>query len=151
MPSYYGGIGTIFSSLAIDRNVTINISKRFSDKYFVRYKENEEVNCLSSLKHDIFRTVLSRHKFQGPMEVARFADLTSGTGLGSSGSFTVALCAAGKSYFSIPFDQHTIAAEASKIEMKDLGRPVGLKDQYAASFNYFHEYSVPANGDFKER
>ena len=112
--------------------------------------ENEEVSCLGSLKHDIFRTVLGRYNFQDPVEVASFADIPSGTGLGSSGSFTVALCAALKSYFDIPLDKHVIASEATQIEMNELGRPVGLQDQYAASFGDFHEYRVSSSGKVKE-
>ena len=62
------------------------------------------------------------------------ADIPGGTGLGSSGTFTVGLLRAIYAYRR----EHVTAGESGRrgmrIEIGRLGRPVGKQDQYIAAF-----------------
>ena len=151
LPAYYEGVGTIFSSLAINKYVSVCLTKRFSDDLFLRYSENEIVKDVKKIKHDIIRTILIKYGVSRGIEIASFGDVPGGTGLGSSGAFTVALCSAVKTYLNLKFDQHSVSELATKIEMIDLKRPIGLQDQYAASFGGFSEFTVSGSGKVKVR
>src|SRR6185437_15289086 len=62
------------------------------------------------------------------------ADIPSGTGLGSSGAFTVGLLRALCAFRREHVTASALAAEACEIEIECLGRPVGKQDQYVAAF-----------------
>ena len=120
LPAYYEGVGTVFSSLAINKYVSVCITKRFTEEIFIRYMKNEHVSSVEDIEHEIVRTVLLKHKVSSGIEVASFADVPAGTGLGSSGSFTVALCAAVKRFLAEAYDKYSIAALATEIEWLSL-------------------------------
>lgn len=83
--------GSRFIASAIDKYVTVIVSKRADDKIRVAYSKTELVDDASQLEHPILRHVLANR--QG-LEVHTMADVPANTGLGSSGAFTVALDAA---------------------------------------------------------
>ena len=62
------------------------------------------------------------------------ADIPSGTGLGSSGSFTTALLKALHTYRKNIIHPSELAAQACEIEMDKLGEPIGKQDQYIAAY-----------------
>ncbi len=62
----------------------------FQRRYRMKYSETEEVETIAEIRHPILRETLSRHWRGNPMEIASVADVPSGTGMGSSGAFTVA-------------------------------------------------------------
>lgn len=152
LPDYYEKYGTTFSSLAINKYISVAINKRFYDEYFIRYSENEEVDTIEEIKHDIIRTALLRKKYaEGGLEIASFADVPGGTGLGSSGTFTVALVHALNRYFHVNADKFDVAREATDIELRDLNRPIGLQDQYIAAFGGLTQFDVSQIGQVKAR
>ena len=152
LPDYYEKYGTIFSSLAINKYISVAVNKRFYDHYFIRYSENEEVNNIEEIKHDIIRTtLLKKHYTRGGLEIASFADVPGGTGLGSSGTFTVALLHALNSYLEVKADKFELAREATDIELRDLKRPIGLQDQYIASFGGLTQFEVDQSGSVDAR
>jgi len=152
LPAYYERHGTTFSSLAINKYISVAVNKRFYKQYFIRYSENEEVDKIEEIKHDIVRTALLRRNYsQGGLEIGSFADVPGGTGLGSSGTFTVALVHALNKYFHVNADKFEVAREATDIELRDLGRPIGLQDQYIAAFGGLSEFEVSQLGQVKAR
>ena len=68
------------------------------------------------------------------IEIASFADIPSGTGLGSSSSFTVGLLNALYAYRGKIVSKERLAAEACEIEIDILGEPIGKQDQYTTAF-----------------
>lgn len=150
LPDYYEKHGTTFSSLAINKYISVAINKRFYDQYFIRYSENEAVDTIEEIKHDIIRTALLRRKdVKGGLEIASFADVPGGTGLGSSGTFTIALVHALNCYFHANVDKFDVAREATDIELRDLNRPIGLQDQYIAAFGGLTQFEVSKLGEVK--
>jgi D-glycero-alpha-D-manno-heptose-7-phosphate kinase len=66
--------------------------------------------------------------------VVSLADIPSGTGLGSSGAFTVGLLRAIYAFQRKHVTAAALAEEACHIEIDRLHRPVGKQDQYIAAF-----------------
>ncbi|WP_217641221.1 GHMP family kinase ATP-binding protein [Desulfobacula phenolica] len=68
------------------------------------------------------------------IEIASFADIASGTGLGSSSAFTVGLLNALYAYNGKIISKADLAEQACEIEIDILKEPIGKQDQYAAAF-----------------
>ena len=91
LPSYYKIRGGKLIAAAIDKHVYITLARTFNKKFILKYSKLEEQKNINFFKHPIFREVLKFLKIKTPMNIASHADIPSGTGLGSSGSFTVSL------------------------------------------------------------
>ncbi len=72
-------------------------------------------------------------KIEG-VEISSTADVPSGTGLGSSSSFTVGLLHTLYCYKGKYVSKSRLAQEACQVEINKLGNPIGKQDQYAAAF-----------------
>lgn len=134
LPSYYRQFGGALISCAIDKYVFIGINKTFTPDYQVKYSKFERVESIGEIHHPIVREALRLHKMPPGLEMISLADIPAGTGLGSSGTFTVglvrALFAAQKRHVSA----EEVAQEACQIEIDILQQPVGKQDQYIASY-----------------
>lgn len=98
------------------------------------YATTEYVQSPDELSHPIVREVLKFLDLDVPMDIATMADVPAGTGLGSSGTFTVALLHALHLVKGESPGPDQLAEEAAHIEIDLLGRPVGKQDHYAAAF-----------------
>ena len=74
------------------------------------------------------------------------ADIPSGTGLGSSGSFTVGLLKALRSFNKELITQKKLAELSCKIEIEDLKNSSGKQDQYIATYGGISEFYFKKNG-----
>lgn len=90
------------------------------------------------------RGVLARHWDGGPLDLASFADVPGGSGLGSSSAFCLALIAGLRQDGRA--DAGELAEAAAAIEMGELGRPVGRQDQYLSAFGGFRLLRFPHTG-----
>jgi len=112
----------------------IAIHPSFNENEIVlKYSQTERVPCADEIQHKYFRQVLRDYNIRG-VEITSCADVPSGTGLGSSSSFTVCLLTALCAYKGINMNKYMIAEESCKIEIEKLGEPIGKQDQYAAAF-----------------
>lgn len=134
LPSYYTRHGGFLIAAAINRYIFLGINRTFTDDYFLKYSSLERVKTLDEIQHPIFREALRLHDVKPPIEVVSLADIPSGTGLGSSGSFTVGLLRAIYAYKREHVSAQALAEEACHIELDVLGRPGGKQDQYVAAF-----------------
>ena len=131
-------------STSINRYCYISIHPYFDENRTVlKYSETEIVENLSEIKHRIFNCVLNERQIHG-VEISSTADIPSGTGLGSSSTFTVGLLNALNCYQGKYMSKGKIAEKACEVEIQKLGSPIGKQDQYAAAFgglNYikFHK------------
>ena len=91
LPSYYKKKGGSLVAASINKYIYITIGKTFNQKYILKYSKSETVNKVESIKHPLFRETLKFLKIKTPINIASHADIPAGTGLGSSGSFTVCL------------------------------------------------------------
>lgn len=135
LPSYYRSHEGFVLSAAIDKYIYIMLQRSFVDRFILKYSKLEQCANINSIQHPLIRECL---RLVGPdwphMEIASMADIPSGTGLGSSGSFSVGLLKALHTYKRNIVTLRNIAEQACHIEIDVLGDPVGKQDQYIAAF-----------------
>jgi D-glycero-alpha-D-manno-heptose-7-phosphate kinase len=134
LPSYYRRFGGLVISAAINKYVYIGINRTFTDDYSLKYSELELVKTVADIRHPILREALAMHPVGPSVEIVSLADIPGGTGLGSSGTFTVGLLRALYAYERRHVVADALAEEAVSIEIDRLGRAVGKQDQYIAAF-----------------
>lgn len=134
LPSYYERFGGFVLSAAINRYIYIVINRTFSDEYLIKYSELERTRDVDSISHPIVREALRLHPMERGIELVSVADIPAGTGLGSSGAFTVGVLRTMYAYRREHVTAANLAHEACEIEIGRLGRPVGKQDQYIAAF-----------------
>jgi D-glycero-alpha-D-manno-heptose-7-phosphate kinase len=145
LPSYYERFGSFFISAAIDKYVYIAINKIFTNEYLIRYSSQERVSSFDEIRHPIVREVMKLHRLD-PIEIVSLADIPAGTGLGSSGSFTVCLLRAIYAYKREPVTTSSLAEEACHIEMNLLNEPVGKQDPYIAAYGGITCFDIDRGG-----
>ncbi len=134
LPSYYGEFGGFVISAAINKYVYIIANRSFFPGYFLKYSELEHTATRGAIRHPLFREALELHAMEDGIELTSVADVPAGTGLGSSGAFTVGLLHALYAYRQKHVTSETLAREAVEIEMIRLAQPVGKQDQYIAAY-----------------
>ncbi|WP_216136320.1 GHMP kinase [Polynucleobacter sp. es-MAR-4] len=106
----------------------------FTEGIYLKYSQLECAKSISEVRHPIIREALNLLGFHTPqVEITSLADIPSGTGLGSSGSFTVALLKALYTHRKRHIHQEELAELACHIEIDRLGEPIGKQDQYIAA------------------
>jgi D-glycero-alpha-D-manno-heptose-7-phosphate kinase len=121
-------------STTIDKYIYITINKKFDDKIRISYSKTEIVKNIKEIKHPIVREALQLTKVDCGLEITSIGDIPSGTGLGSSSSFTVGLLNALYAFKGEYKCAETLARQACEIEINFLKEPIGKQDQYASSF-----------------
>lgn len=135
LPSYYKEHGGFLIAAAIDKYVYATVTRPFTPGIYLKYSSLEQVQQVIDVKHPIMRECLKEMNLRTPqVEITTLADIPSGTGLGSSGSFTTALLKALYSHYRKNIHPLELAELACKIEIDNLGEPIGKQDQYIAAF-----------------
>ena len=134
LPSYYREHEGFLIAAAIDKYVYVTINRPFNEGIYLKYSEIEHVKTVDEVSHNIIREALKLENLNTPqVEISSIADLPSGTGLGSSGSFTTALLKALYAYRHRHINPEELAELACSIEIDRLKEPIGKQDQYIAS------------------
>jgi D-glycero-alpha-D-manno-heptose-7-phosphate kinase len=120
-------------STTINKYMFIFVHPFFDERIQVKYSITELVNNISEIKHPIVREALKKFGING-IDINSIADIPAGTGLGSSGSFTVGLLNSLYVYCGKNTAKETLAKEACAIEIDILGEPIGKQDQYSAAY-----------------
>ncbi len=151
LPSYYQDHSGFLIAAAIDKYVYITLHQTFIDQMIIKYSQLEKVSHLNELKHPIIREALKLLNSQDTnLEITSMADIPSGTGLGSSGSFTTALLKVLHAYKKHLVHPEELAEQACHVELDLLQEPIGKQDQYIAAyggitcFNYLPDGKVNA-------
>jgi len=134
LPSYYSRYGGFVLSAAINKYVYIYVNRPAADDLIrVKYSRYEQVEHVDDIQHDLVKPALKFLQLNGGIEIVSMADVPDGTGLGSSGSYLVALLAALYELKREKVSSHTLAEQASHIEIDLAGHPVGKHDQHLAA------------------
>lgn len=134
MADFYREYEGCVLSTSINKYMYLSLHPYFdSKKTALKYSQTEIVDNLDDINHSIFRCVLKDKNIEG-VEISSTADVPSGTGLGSSGSFTVGLLHTLYCYKERYISKAELASEACRVEIEKLGNPIGKQDQYAAAF-----------------
>ena len=147
LPEFYRRSGGAVLSSTIDKAMYIALHPYFHDQIRIKYSRTEDVASASEVQHPLVRECLNLVGIERGMEIASFADVPAGTGMGSSSAFTVGLLhalyvRAGKN----PSAQE-LAAAACEIEIRRVAAPIGKQDQYAAAFGGLNFIQFHANGE----
>jgi len=147
IPSYYHEHDGFLIAAAIDRYVYVTVTRPFTQGIYLKYSEIEQVKSVKEVKHPIMREVLAELKLNTPqIEITTLADIPSGTGLGSSGSFTTALIKALYAHYRKNIHPAQLAELACRIEIENLGEPIGKQDQYIAAYGGITEFNFLKDG-----
>lgn len=135
LASFYKRSQGAVLSVAINKYMYISSHQFFEpDQIRVKYSKTETVNHLAELEHPILRTVLDKFNVQGGLEISSIADVPSGSGMGSSSSFTVGLIHNLYAAQNEAVTKEILAQQACDVEINILKEPIGKQDQYAAAF-----------------
>lgn len=133
MPAFYHRETGAVLSTTIDKYMYIAIHPFFDkSKIQLKYSKTELADSIDDIKHPIFREVLRMYGMTG-VDLNSIADIPSGTGLGSSSSFTVGLLNAVRAYLGKATNGEKLGKLACEIELEKVGSPIGKQDQYAAA------------------
>jgi D-glycero-alpha-D-manno-heptose-7-phosphate kinase len=146
LPSYYREHGGFLVAGAIDKYVYMLTHTVFQRRYRLKYSEFEEVDEVAEIRHPILREALRLHWDGSPLEIASVADIPAGTGLGSSGAYTVCLLKALAIAGRMASTPGAIAEAACHIEIDVLGEPSGKQDQYVAAHGGICAYRFQPDG-----
>jgi D-glycero-alpha-D-manno-heptose-7-phosphate kinase len=152
LPAFYEnyGSGMVVSS-TINKYIHVLVHKRFDDMLrFTSFKE-ELVDKVEEMEEGIVKTALKKLGVEKGIDLIAISDVPPGTGMGSSGAFTVSLLKALYAYTGKEAFRGELAEEACKIEIEDLKQPVGKQDQYAAAYGGFATFEFGKDGTVKRQ
>lgn len=139
----YGGSGF---AVAINKYATIIIGQRLDKKIELTYPGKYELaEKLEDVIHPIIQAVLQKYGLDG-VSIYSHSDIPPGSGLGSSGTFTVGLLNAVHAYLGETLSPADLAEEAADIEINALKSPIGKYDQYAAALGGFLNMEFQKDG-----
>lgn len=143
IPAFYKKNDGFLLSTTINKYIYLTFNKTFNTKDIIlKYSKIEKVDHYSKIKHSLFKNVF-KHFYNDVkgIEINCISDLPFGTGMGSSGSFLVALIAGLEKFTGKKIDKKKIAEMACIVEIDILKLPVGKQDQYSAAFGGLKSYT----------
>ncbi len=152
LPAYYEKYGGFIFAAGLDKYMYVTVNRPMEDELIrLKYSENEVVKHVKDIKHGIAREALLMSGIEKQVEISSVADVSGGTGLGSSSCYAVgvlhALHAMKRDYVSL----QTLAEEDFTIEATKLKRPIGKQDPYMAAFGGLTVLDIAKDGKVKVR
>jgi D-glycero-alpha-D-manno-heptose-7-phosphate kinase len=150
LPSYYQEHGGFILSAAVNKYLYIYANRPAADDFIrLKYSRYEQVSTPDEIQHDLVRPALKLLGIGGSLEIASMADVPAGTGLGSSGTYLVALLTALYELKREKVPTQALAEQACDIEMNIAGHPAGKHDPYLAAFGGFTCLDIDTAGRVK--
>lgn len=136
-------------NFTIDKFINISVSNLnsnyYKEKYRLNYSNTERVNNLENIKNNRIRETIKFLDYRKPLYISTFAEIPSGTGLGSSSSLVVGLINLINKLDKKRMTKDEIAKIACEIEMK-IDKNIGKQDQYAAAYKGFNQFIFKKDG-----
>lgn len=148
VPEYYREHGGLLLAAALALAVTVIVRTPPLERG-VRLSGHDHTGWLDpeDIPNAIVRAALARTQMRRrAIEITSLGDVPSGTGLGSSGAFAVALVAALRTQHGNAIEPTKIAEEAYCIERDDVGALTGKQDHYIASYGGIRELVIHPDG-----
>ena len=149
LPSYYSKYEGSLITAAINKYMFVNINQpAIVNNIKISYSKTEIVGLeeIDTIQHDIVRETLRYLDIKRPIEIHSMADLSSGTGMGSSSAYTVALLKGLNTMLRREVSLQDFAEEACNIEMNLCNKKIGKQDQYASTFGGINHLHIDKNG-----
>jgi len=152
LPSYYENHTGFLVAAAIDKYIYITLHRTFVQELIIKYSKLERVTTVDEIEHPIVREAMRMVDVGAPyLEMTSMADIPSGTGLGSSGSFTTGLLKALHAWKKNLVHPSELAEQACDIEITKLGEPIGKQDQYIAAYGGITAFTFHPGGRVEAR
>jgi D-glycero-alpha-D-manno-heptose-7-phosphate kinase len=147
-PSFFLKEGGCVLSSAIDKYIFVTIKKRFDDKMRVGYTRMEMVDHVHEIEHELIREAFYRTGIDRGVEITTMGDIPSrGSGLGSSSTVTVGALHAMYTLKGEIVTAECLAQQACAIEIDQLGKPIGIQDQYIAAYGGLRFMEFTTSGE----
>jgi D-glycero-alpha-D-manno-heptose-7-phosphate kinase len=147
LQSYYQNDGGFIFAMGLDKYIYIAAHRPAFTTDVTLYGLEPEVSpTADAVKHDLVRAALMSHGFEDRFETASIADITGGTGMGSSSCFLVGFLRALYALKGETPDRQALAEEACDLEINVLGRGIGKQDQYMAAFGGLTTLDIAKDG-----
>lgn len=141
LPSYYKKYEGAVISSSVNKFVYVMVKPRFEKGIRLSYSKTENVSDRTEIEHPLVRNALSLLEVDDDIEIVSAADIpSSGTGMGSSSSFSVGLLKALSFYKGVTLTDYDVAEMACHLEIELCGNPIGKQDQFAAAFGGLKVY-----------
>jgi len=152
LPAYYKKHGGFIFSAGLDKYMFIAVNRPMVDDLIrLKYSKTEVVEKLDDIKHEIPREALRMMGIEKGIEISSIADISAGTGLGSSSCYAVgilnALHVLKREYISL----EELAEEDFRLEAEILKQPIGKQDPYLAAFGGLTVLDIDKDGKVKVR
>jgi D-glycero-alpha-D-manno-heptose-7-phosphate kinase len=135
LPAFYRNEPGAVLSTAINKYIYITVNRKFDEKIRASYSITEIVDSVDELKHELIREALKLVVPPCGIEITSISDIpSSGTGLGSSSTYTVGLLNSLYAHVGQSVGAERLAREACEIELYHCGKPIGKQDQYIAAY-----------------
>ena len=145
--SYFSRTPGSTVTATLDRSVYVMVHKSFRKEYRIAYSIVETVLNRSDIKHPLVRHCLEILDCSDYLEIVTVADVPStGSGLGTSSAFTVALLNAIATYQGKHLPNRRLAELACEVEINLAHAPIGKQDQYASAFGGLKKFDFLPNG-----
>ena len=149
IPSFYTRHGGCVLSTSIDKYIYLTSVRSFDERQTqLKYSVVENVRDIDDIKHPVFREMLRQYGLSG-FEINSTSDIPSGTGLGSSSTFTVGLSNLLNTIRGTSLSKEDLARDACNMEINVLGEPIGKQDQYAAAYGGMNFIEFETDGRVK--
>lgn len=147
LPSYYEQYGGFVLSVAVDKYVYISVVEpAIGDTIILKYSRLESVKAVSEIEQPLLREAMRFLGIDRPIVIDSVADVPSGTGMGSSGSFLVALLLALHSLNRDHVTPTALAEEACFVEMERVRQAAGKQDQYLGALGGLTVLDISRDG-----
>lgn len=148
LPSFYRKHGGFLLTSAIDKYMYVAINTPFIDNLLrVKYSKSETVPHADQLQHELAREALRYHHLNDTLEIISFADISAGTGMGSSSSYLIGLLKALSTYQRKTTSVKELAELACRIEIDILKKPIGKQDAYIAAYGGLLVMDISPKGE----
>jgi D-glycero-alpha-D-manno-heptose-7-phosphate kinase len=144
VPGYFEQHGGLVIATTIRQYsyVALNSLPRLLERRFrISYSQLEIVDTIAEIRHDIIRATLGEYveliadRF---IDIHSYADLPTGTGVGSSSAFAVGLLHALHAVCGVYLPPKDLARRAIEIEREKLNELGGWQDQILAAYGGFN-------------
>lgn len=150
LASYYSKHGGFILSAAVNKYLYVYVNRPAADDFIrLKYSRSEQVSVPEEIQHDLVRPALKELGLSGSLEIASMADIPAGTGLGSSGTYLVALLTALHELKRERVPTQALAEQACHIEIDLAGHAAGKHDHYLAAFGGITCLEIEQDGRVK--
>ena len=141
----YGGI-TVSST--IDKYIYVCLKKNTDGFYNLKYLDvHEKVSAVEKIEHDLIReSIKLTNLAEVPFDITIMGDLTTDSGLGSSGVVTIGILKALHAYKGDDIEPIKLFEEAARIEVEILEGASGYHDPAISALGGFRMIEYSSNG-----